>query len=445
MSQKILILVLSLFVFQSTLFGAKTYKIGCNQHYYPYITINPETDELEGIVIDWWNLWAQKTNSKVEFIPLDLASCLEKVKSGEIDAVAGLFFSDERAGELMFSEPILRMKNVLFLKKGNKPDSIQIITNKIGVLKNDLAFSYLQENYPSVKLDAYDDFFKLQSLVQRKKIYGFVYDIPDPLRNYKEIEAPKGYYKYKILYNQKLRPAVKAGNNDMLNLIIAGATIMTDEELVDIAEQWDLFKPNRQILWMLIIASIVFSIIMALFLNHFLSSRKKMKALEDNLSKTDWQLIIDKGENDHIEFKSTLRWDLRLRKPNKILEKVIAKTISAFLNTEGGMLFIGVDDYGNILGLADDYNSMSKNNRDGFLLSLTNIVNVSLGKSVHKFLSINIISINDKDVCIVNVEKSDKPVFMGKIDNEEFYIRASASSQPLGVRETYKYINSHWT
>lgn len=170
-----------------------------------------------------------------------------------------------------------------------------------------------------------------------------------------------------------------------------------------------------------------------------------MKELKDNLSKTDWQLIIDKGENDHIEFKSSLRWDLRLRKPNKILEKVIAKTISAFLNAEGGMLFIGVDDEGNILGLEHDYNSMTKNNRDGFLLSLTNIVNVSLGKSVHKFLSINIISINDKDVCIVNVEKSDKPVFMGKIDNEEFYIRASASSQPLGVRETYKYINSHWS
>ena len=37
------------------------------------------------------------------------------------------------------------------------------------------------------------------------------------------------------------------------------------------------------------------------------------------------------------------------------------------------MLFIGVDDDGNILGLEKDYNSVGKENHDGFLLSLTTI------------------------------------------------------------------------
>jgi len=78
------------------------------------------------------------------------------------------------------------------------------------------------------------------------------------------------------------------------------------------------------------------------------------------------------------------------------------------------------------------------------MLALTNLVNQNLGKSSHKFITINVISINEKDVCIVGVEKSDKPVFFGKNEKEEFYIRASASSQPLGMRETYKYISSHW-
>ena len=161
-------------------------------------------------------------------------------------------------------------------------------------------------------------------------------------------------------------------------------------------------------------------------------------------SKTNWQVIIDKGENDLIEFKSSLRWDYKQEKVNKALELVIVKTISAFLNTLGGMLFIGVDDEGNILGLDRDYRSMSKNNRDGMLLTLTNLINRHLGKSTHKFITINIISINGKDVCIINIEKSAKPIFLGKNEKEEFYIRASASSQPLGLRESYKYIKSHW-
>jgi len=72
------------------------------------------------------------------------------------------------------------------------------------------------------------------------------------------------------------------------------------------------------------------------------------------------------------------------------------------------------------------------------------LINRHLGKNTHKFITINIISINDKDVCIINVERSDKPIFLGKNEKEEFYIRASASSQPLGIQESYKYIKSHW-
>ena len=445
MARIILLSIAFVLVVQFNFTGTKTYKIGCNENYYPYISKNPETDELEGIIIDWWNLWAEKTGYTVEFVPLDLGGCLEKIETGEIDAIASLFFSEKRAENLLFSEPLMRMKTVLFLKNDSKPESIKRIENKVAVLENDLSVSFLQENHPEVELDIFDDFYELQSLVQRKKIAGFVYDIPDPIRNYKAVKSPKGYYMFQTLYSQSLRPVVKMGNDKMLNEIIAGAVQMSEEEILEIAEQWDFFKPNRSVFWILLMIGIVFGILLALFINNLVSSRKKMRVLEDNLSKTDWQLIIDKGENDHIEFKSSLRWDLRLKKANKILERVIAKTISAFLNAHGGMLFIGVDDDGNILGLDDDYKCLSKSNRDGFLLSLTNVINVHLGKSVHKFLSINIISINDKDVCIVNIEPCDKPTFMGKNDNEEFYIRASASSQPLGVRETYKYINSHWS
>ena len=94
--------------------------------------------------------------------------------------------------------------------------------------------------------------------------------------------------------------------------------------------------------------------------------------------------------------------------------------------------------------MENDYKTTSKKNSDGFLLTLTNLINQNLGKSTHKFISINIIAINETDVCIVSVEKSDKPVFMGKNEKEEFYIRASASSQPLGLKEAYTYIRSHW-
>ena len=76
--------------------------------------------------------------------------------------------------------------------------------------------------------------------------------------------------------------------------------------------------------------------------------------------------LIAAGENQQVEFKSTLRWDLRQFKPNKALEDVIAKTIAGFMNTQGGHLIIGIDDEGSILGLEQDYGTLKKPGKDGF-------------------------------------------------------------------------------
>ena len=51
----------------------------------------------------------------------------------------------------------------------------------------------------------------------------------------------------------------------------------------------------------------------------------------------------------------------------------------------------------------------------------------------------------NKEICAVFVEKSDRPVFMRLGNKEEFYIRASNSSQPLSVKEAIEYVQMHFT
>lgn len=438
-----MILFLAVVMYSVTGTAKTTYKIGCIDDYYPYITMN-NNGELEGIIIDWWNLWSLKTGVEIEFVQLNIQDCINKTQSGEIDAIAGLFYSDERAETLDYSESLMRMRTVLYLKKGIKTDSVQNISEVINLVEKSLSHDYLKQNYPDLKLKIFNSFSSLIKEISLQNADGFTYDIPNPIGNYKDPIAPKGYYAFETLFAERLRPAVNKGNSDLLNLLIAGASKITDEELTVIAEKWKLFKKDRTLLYIILGVGFVLLIVIAFLVNYSIKIKRKAKNLADFESKTDWQVIIDKGENDLIEFKSSLRWDYRRQKMNKALEGVIAKTISAFLNTKGGMLFIGVDDDGNALGLDNDYQSMSKNNRDGFLLTLTSVINQSMGKDIHKFITINIISLNEKDVCIVNVEKSDKPIFIGTHEREKFYIRASASSQPLGLSEVYKYINSHW-
>ena len=435
-------LILTAFVLFLTAEGySQTYKIGCVDDYYPYITTN-NNGELEGVIIDWWNLWSEKTGVDIEFVPLDIQSCLDKAKTGEIDAIAGMFYSDERAEYIDFSEPLMRMRTVVYLNKKVKIDSIQNFKGTLNVVANTLADSYLKKNYLDLRLNSFKSYSALIKEIYLKNIDGFIYDIPNPTGNFKTPSAPDGYYLFETLFTEKLRPAVKKGNSQLGKLIISGANKIADEELIELVKKWDFFEKDKTQLWWFLSLGAGLLIIIIILLRH--SIKRKTTHLTTLDSKTNWQVIIDKGENDLIEFKSSLWWDYRQEKVNKVLELVIVKTMSAFLNTIGGMLFIGLNDEGNILGLDNDYQSMSKNNRDGFLLTLTNLINRHLGKSTHKFITINIISIDEKDVCIVDIKKSDKPIFVSKNDKEEFYIRASASSQPLGVRESYKYINSHW-
>jgi hypothetical protein len=171
------------------------------------------------------------------------------------------------------------------------------------------------------------------------------------------------------------------------------------------------------------------------FINHF-----KSHTTEEE-SKPDYSALITHGEDDYTEFKSSLRWDYATNQVNKVLEHAIAKTICAFMNAEGGRLFIGINDDGQILGLKKDYITVKKKDKDGFLLQLTQVINEYLGKEWHQYVKPRMVLMNVSEVCVVDVRPSDNPVFLS---GQEFYIRASASSQSMNMVEASAYIKSHW-
>ena len=156
--------------------------------------------------------------------------------------------------------------------------------------------------------------------------------------------------------------------------------------------------------------------------------------------------IIAGGESDTTEFKSTLRYDLRRELVNKELEAVVAKTISAFLNCEGGDLFIGLDDNMNALGLENDLSTLSKKKRDldGFELQLLEVIKRHIGKEYGSHIKIRFPVYQDKTICHVKVSKSGQPVFTKLEKEQKFYVRIGCSSQSLNMEEQNKYQRSRW-
>ncbi len=96
--------------------------------------------------------------------------------------------------------------------------------------------------------------------------------------------------------------------------------------------------------------------------------------------------LIAAGESAKIEFKSTLRWDVRENRVNKELQKVIAKTVAGLLNSEGGTLVIGVTDDGEVYGIETDVNSLGRKDLDGFFQSLVQTLDNYLGSEFVPFI-----------------------------------------------------------
>jgi hypothetical protein len=174
-----------------------------------------------------------------------------------------------------------------------------------------------------------------------------------------------------------------------------------------------------------------------------LKKRIELKHKEDKKEDKIKELILN-GENESLEIKSTLRFDLKENIVNKKLEYVVAKTISAFLNTEGGTLIIGVDDDGNTLGLEKDMQTLSKQNIDGFELHLKQVIKKCLGDFFEKYIKVTFPKVDDKEICLIQISKSGKPVFVTFEGNESFFVRNGNSSIPKNRQEQSEYEKLHW-
>jgi len=162
--------------------------------------------------------------------------------------------------------------------------------------------------------------------------------------------------------------------------------------------------------------------------------------------------LIDAGETEYIEFKSSIRWDYREEKVNKILEFVILKSIAAFANAKGGILFIGVSDDLEILGLEKDFSTLKKQDADYFELHSRKLINNQYGIA---FSNENILMgfhiFDEKTICSIQIKASENPVFLKSKNKqgqeiEKFYVRSGNASQEItSLKEINEYINIRFT
>jgi len=179
----------------------------------------------------------------------------------------------------------------------------------------------------------------------------------------------------------------------------------------------------------------------------FITREEVDKALAPFLRRekeSELERLLAQGEGSKVEFKTAMRYDLKEKKRNKEMDKVIAKTLCGFMNTEGGILIIGVDDDGNAMGLDVDIFTLDKKNEDGFELAFNDIVKSYLELPDRRYIGLKFWDYRGKRICVIQIEGSREPVFCLLDQGHEFYVRVGNSTRRLDAKETVEYVRAHF-
>ena len=156
--------------------------------------------------------------------------------------------------------------------------------------------------------------------------------------------------------------------------------------------------------------------------------------------------LLKLQESKTLEFKSSLRWNLKEdRKDDKQVTHAALKTIAAFLNTEGGDLLIGVADDRKVLGIEHD----RLDSDDKFMRHLTQAVRNGLGDSAGTCVDPNTQIVAGKTVCLVSCQRSPEPVYLRwkgleKSASGDLYVRTGPGTVQLGNGDAAKYVASRF-
>ena len=158
-------------------------------------------------------------------------------------------------------------------------------------------------------------------------------------------------------------------------------------------------------------------------------------------------------ESETLEFKGSMFCNLKKYKETGevVTEEKnvhsILKTLAAFANNKGGILYIGVEDKPRkIFGLNNDYKLLKyvadgikyDADADKFVQKLLNKIKSKLSNEFNSCISyVGILKLLKGEICIIHVKPSKIPILLNNDGKTEMYVRQGNTSDPYDTIQAF--------
>ncbi len=153
--------------------------------------------------------------------------------------MGGLFYSEERSGFFDFSNDILPLSAVLFVKSSSVALEIgDVADTRVGVTKDSFEHSYLAEEYPFLQFKEFQNNELMVMAAVRGEIEAFAADYPVALYLIDRHATPGEFRPLTPLYTRQLLAGVPKGHDHLLDQVNQVLSNLSDEELRRITQRW---------------------------------------------------------------------------------------------------------------------------------------------------------------------------------------------------------------
>ena len=151
------------------------------------------------------------------------------------------------------------------------------------------------------------------------------------------------------------------------------------------------------------------------------------------------------GESETVEFKESVRWDVRRQVEHDQLKYEIPQAVAGLMNSDGGLVLIGVAADGSVAGIGPDMALIRRNpTPDGVCLLLSSLLRDVLGGGAASRVSFSSVEDSGRVIIVLSIEPAQAPVFAHVRDADRFFKRIGTATVELDARETVEYVLDRW-
>jgi len=237
-----------------------------DDNYPPYV-FRDGSGRLQGILVDQWRLWEEKTGVRAVVHGMDWGQSLRRMEAGEFDVIDTIFRNESRERVYDFSKPYVELEAVVFFQKNISgiSDASTLKGFPVAVKNGDAAVGYLLKRGVN-RLAGYDSYEEIVRAAQEHKVGVFVMDKPPAMYFLYKMGIHGQFRVSKPLYVGEFHRAVLKGNKPLLATVEGGFARISPSELKEIDRKWlgSATLPRTSLLY--VIVAILVCLVPILFL-----------------------------------------------------------------------------------------------------------------------------------------------------------------------------------